>query len=89
MPRELEGTDLLGDSRTTGSLERWLLTSHIQSNPVPRKPAAHYCTELHRATTPNAEKRESPLVIRCKFGAVTNSKALTDAHGHAPRHANM
>jgi hypothetical protein len=53
-----------------GSLETWLLTGHIQSNPAPRKPAAHYCTELHRATTPNAEKRESPLVnpvqIRCR-----------------------
>ena len=55
---------------------------------APRKPAVHYCTELHRVTTPNAEKRESPLVIRCKFGAVTNSRALTSPHRHTSSHTD-
>jgi len=67
---------------------RLFLTGHIQSNPAPRKPVAHCCTELHRATTRDAERRESPLVIRRKFGAVSNSKTLASAHRHTSGHGD-
>jgi hypothetical protein len=35
---------------------------------------ARNCTERRR---PNAKECGDPLVVRCKFGAVTNSRALT------------
>src|SRR4029077_5824107 len=71
--------------RAQSSMAR--VTGHIQSNPPPRELEAYTTApNLHRATRPNAEKCESPLVIRCKFGAVTNSKSLISAHGHTSSH---
>ena len=39
--------------------------------------------KLHRAPGPNAKKCESPLLVSCRFGAVTNSESLTGTHRSA------
>jgi hypothetical protein len=48
-----------------------------------------HCTELHRAGPDQMQRKfGNPLVIRCKFGAVTNPKPLVDTHRCASLNAN-
>src|SRR6266403_1353717 len=68
-----------GAARRRGSLELLRQKMRVMSS-------ARNCTEQ---PDQNAEKCGNPLVIWCRFGAVTNSQAVTGALSSASRHRNI